>query len=52
MKRKRPTLLEGFLVEIDLFGNRKRRRLKVAEAREATRLWVKHSDIRRGKTKG
>ena len=47
--KKRPSLLEGYVVDIDLFGNKKRRRLRVAEAREATRLWMKHSDIRRGK---
>ena len=46
--KKRRTLFEGYVVETDLFGNRKRRRLTVKEARDATRLWMKHADIRTG----
>ena len=44
--KKRRTLFEGYVMETDLFGNTKRRRLTQAEARDATRLWMKHKDIR------
>jgi hypothetical protein len=44
MRRKRPALFSGYLLE-----NGIRRRATQRELREAWRLWCKHSDVR---TKG
>ena len=44
MKRSRPALFEGYLIE-----NGKRRRARRDELREAWRLWAKHADIREGR---
>jgi hypothetical protein len=46
MKRKRPALFSGYLIENGL-----RRRATAAELREAWRLWCRHSDIRCGRVK-
>lgn len=46
MKRQRPALFSGYCVE-----NGVRRRARVAEIREAWRLWCKHADVRLGRVK-
>ena len=46
MKRKRPALFSGYVVENGL-----RRRLKREELALAWRLWCRHADVRQGRVK-